>query len=121
MENKIKDDLNRKILYQRLINDNTLLEYVLKNDKVLVCIRFVESPTSGIKEHVLKILEDDEIDTVNNSIVVNEDNSAIAIFKKGNNKYQLNGVYYTDEHAFIPCDFVDIAYKEKFSEKKLIK
>ena len=122
MEKTIEKDLQRKILYRRIINENTLLEYYYKNHDVYIGVRFVDGEVSGIKEHVLKIMKDEEFSiNVLDSIEINEDSSCIAIFNKIDEGFQLSDVYYTDEHNFECSEFIDLAYEKKFPNKKLNK
>jgi len=122
MEKTIEKDLKRKIIYSRLINENTLLEYYYKNHDVYISVRFVDSEVSGIKEHILKVMkaEDFSIDILN-TIEINEDCSCIALFDKVEEGFQLRDVYYTDEHNFECSEFIDLAYAKKFPNKKLNK
>ena len=122
MEKTIKDDLNRKIVYQRMLNDNSLLEYYAKNGMFYITIRFIEQ--SSIREHVLKILSEDEMNDIFQIINFNEDDTAIAIFDKTDDGYQLSSVYDVEEHSCEVSDFMDIAYEKKFKKalnKQLIK
>lgn len=122
MEKTIEEDLKRKIVYQRLINDNTLLEYYYKGNDVFISVRFVASEVSGIKEHILKVMDaEDFSNNIFRTIEINEDRSAIALFDKVEDGYRLSEVYYTDEHAFEAGDFIDLAYQKKFPNKKLKK
>ena len=116
MEKTIKDDLNREIVYSKLINDNTLLEYYVKDDKFYITVRFIEG--SSIREHYLKVLPvDATLEDFSQMINFNEDNTAIAIFDKTDDGYQLHGVYDTEEHSYEASDFIDIVYNKKFKKK----
>ena len=115
MEKTIKGDLNRKIVYSKLINDNTLLEYYVKGDILFITVRFVD--LSSVREHVLKTIPVEESDNIFQIVNFNEDNSAIAIFNKTDEGYQLNGVYDTIEHSYEASDFMDIVYEKKFNQK----
>ena len=122
MEKTISDDLNREVVYSKLINDNTLLEYSVKEGVFYITVRFIEY--SSIKEHVLTVLSSDKMNNIFQIINFNEDNTAIAIFKETEEGFQLNGVYDTEEHSYESGDFMDIMYEKKFNkklDKRLIK
>jgi hypothetical protein len=116
MEKTIKDDLNREITFRKIINDNTLLEYYIKDNRFYITVRFVEG--SSIKEHYLTVLPvDTTLEEFSQIVNFNEDNTAIAIFNKTDDGYQLHGVYDTEEHSYEASDFIDIAYDKKFKKK----
>lgn len=125
MRKNIKADKERTIIKEEYINDNSLLEATLEdNREVTLTIRFVKSPIEGIKEHFLtKMTIYDFLSETdfNNFLKISEDNSAIAIFKEVPEGFQLERLYDTEEHSFALDEFIDIVYKEKFPELALNK
>ena len=123
MKKTIKEDNSRRILESRYLNDNTLLEFVLEEKDVVVTVRYVSSPISGIKEVTLTRMSlEDYANNLSKIIEENEKKDAIAIFKrdeKGN--YELRNVFDVEEHSYAISEFMDIVYAKKFPNKKLNK
>lgn len=120
MKKTIKEDQARLVLHQELLNDNSLLEIVADHGFMDVGVRFIESPTSGMKEHTL--LHMDIVEYMHNKeelIEINEGKDAIAVFRPIGEEYQLEGVYDTIKHEFAYADFVDIVYQKKFPNAQL--
>ena len=115
MEKTIKDDLNRTVVYSKLLDDNTLLEYSLKDDMFYITIRYIEM--NAIREQFLKVLKKDEVVDIGETVEFSKDGTAIAIFNKTDDGYQLRGVYDLEEHTYEISDFMDIAYDKKFDKK----
>lgn len=123
MKKTIKADKNRKILKEEYLNDNTLLEIVMEDDRnIIVSVRFVEGSSNTIREHVLtKMTIYDYLSDYNDLIKKSADSSAIAIFVKTKEGLQLNRFYNIEEHAFALDEFIDIVYEEKFPKLVLDK
>ena len=122
MKKTIKKDQERYILKQVYVNDNTLLQYTYEDDKVIISVRFVETPLSGIKEHILCQLELDEfMHSLEDFIQISDDKSAIAIYKKTDQGFQLNRLYHTNHHDFTVDDFMDLEYEKSFPNIPLTK
>ena len=124
MKKTIKEDNNRRILESKYLNDNTLLEYVLEDNKeVVATIRYVSGVISGIREITLTRMSlEDYANNLSKIIEENETKDAIAIFKrdeKGN--YELRNVFEVEEHSFAILEFMDIVYNKKFPNKQLNK
>lgn len=123
MKKTIKEDNSRRILESRYLNDNTLLEFVLEEKDVVVTVRYVSSPISGIKEVTLTRMSlEDYANNLSKIIEENEKKDAIAIFKrdeKGN--YELRNIFDVEEHSYAILEFMDIVYAKKFPNKKLNK
>ena len=120
MKKTIKEDQNRLILESELLNDNTLLEYTADQGYMIVGIRYVESPISGIKEHVLiKMDIADFLKHKEELIEINEDHSAIAIFTPQGDEYVLRGVYNAVSHGFETPEFIDLEYKKAFPSQPM--
>ena len=120
MKKTIREDQKRLILKSEFLNDNTLLEYVADQGRMVVGVRFIESPLKGIKEHI--ILNMDIVEYMKHSdelIEVNEDKTAIATFQPTTEGYVLQDVYDTVEHQFGYQEFVDLEYKKRFPTKPL--
>lgn len=123
MKNTIKADNKRQILKEEYLNDNALLELTLegKND-VVVALRYVQSPIKGIQEQILtKISTSDCAEEYDELVKISADKSTIAIFKKTEENYELDKLYDTEEHTFIPSEFLDIVYLENFPNSTLDK
>lgn len=123
MRKTIKADKSRKILKEEFLNDNALLESTMEDNRdILVVVRFVEGPSSGIKEHILtKMNVYDYMSEYNNLVKKSKDSSTIAIFNKTEEGYQLNRVYDVNKHEFALEEFIDIVYEDKFPELALDK
>lgn len=119
MESTVKADQNRKIIRRKYLNDNALLEIIQKiennMDQFRIVLRYVKEQT--IKEVYLTDLTLNEyLEELSERVEINEDNSAIAIFRKIKDGYQLDKVYDVLEYSFVPSDFLDVAYSLKFKE-----
>ena len=116
MKKTIKKDMERITISQTFINDNTLLESIVDEDeKVSIVVRFVESPTNGIKEHTLaRVGVDAYHDYVDNFMKINEERDTIALFVPVEGRLQLDRLYDTTKHRFASEEFMDLVYKEKF-------
>ena len=122
MKKTIKEDRERNIIKSELLNDNTLLEYVAEKRDIVIGIRFVESPTKGIREQILLRVDVAEFtDHIGQLIQVNEDKTAIAIFKPLEDSYMLEQVYDLEEHTFGIPEFLDLHYQKKFPNAPLKK
>ena len=120
MKKTIKEDQERLIINEELIGDNNLIQYEYnpKHDTVLLGVRFVEN--SSIKEHIITCLTVHQYASQLDKIVrFNEDNTAIAIFKKENDEYVLQNFYNLETHDFSCIDFMDIEYNNKFPNNKI--
>ena len=122
MKKTIKEDRQRKVIKEELLNDNLILEYTQEKDKIIVGVRFVDSPISGIKEHILATYDVAEYtEHIGELIQISEDKSAVALFKPIEGGYQLYRVYDTEEHSSEVDDFIDIVYDKKFPHQPLNK
>lgn len=122
MKDTIRKDRERKVIEEEYLDDNTLLEVTLEDKKVVIGIRFVDSPVSGIKEHILHTMTvEDYMKNKDKTIMINEERNAIAIFGRNEEGYYLENVYETEEHSFSPSDFADIVFMKRFPQKKLTK
>ena len=120
MEKTIKEDRKRKIIKEELIGDNNLIQYEYDphNNIVKFGVRFIEN--LSIKEHIITFLTFQEYLTELDKIVrFNEDNTAIAIFRKENDDYVLHNFYNLETHNFSCIDFMDIEYNNKFPNNKI--
>ena len=124
MKKTIKEDNQRKILESKYLNDNTLLEFVLEKNEVIISIRYVAGVVSGIHEIILiKISLEDYANNLSKIIEENEEKNAIAIFTKRekNGEYELRNIFDVEEHSYVVSEFLDIVYDQKFPNKKLNK
>lgn len=123
MKKTIKADKQRKILKEEFLNDNALLQATMEDNRdVTISVRFVEHPLVGIKEHILtKLSIYDYVSDYDNLIKIANDSSAIAVFNKTDEGFQLDSLYDAEEHTFAIDEFIDIAYEKKFPELVLDK
>ena len=124
MKRTIKEDNQRKILESKYLNDNTLLEFVLEKNEVIITVRFVSGVVSGIQEITLtRISLEDYANNLSKIIEENEDKTAIAIFTKREEtgEYELRNVFNVEEHQYAILEFMDIVYKKKFPNRELSK
>ena len=115
MKKTLKEDLDRIILEEELIGDNSLIQYVydLKQDMIDLGVRFVAG--MSIQEHIIKQMTVHEYASNLHEIVrFNEEKSAIALFKKQNKNYVLENCYDLNEHAFASIEFTDLEYNQRF-------
>lgn len=115
MKENIKKDREDEVLSEELISDNALLQYrKTKKDEVSVVVRYVTS--SSIKETTLY-----KTDPKNNKhlLCISDDKQMIAIFEESEGSFQLSRLYDVKEHSFIPYDFIDIAYNQKFPDQQV--
>ena len=120
MKKTIKEDQERLILQSELLNDNTLLEVVADHGNMVVGVRFVDSPLTGLREHILIKMDIVEyMKHQDNLMEINEDRTSIAIFTPAEEGYVLKDVYDTLEHQFGYQEFVDIEYRKRFPNKPL--
>ncbi len=124
MKKTIKSDNERNIIKQFYINDNTLvqIEFDKETELVIISLRYVEDPISGIKETILTKMQMDEyIESFEQLVRVNEDKNSIAVLKKIGKEYRLERLYDVENHQYIPEDYKDIVFKEKFKSFSLNK
>lgn len=127
MKNTIKEDLERIVIKEEIINDNSLLQYECNRDNKIVTlgVRYIKNNT--IQENILTTMTLDEyINELDNIVKININNSAIAIFKKETyrnvfNEYILHDCYDLNKHTFASSEFLDIEYNEKFPNNKVDK
>lgn len=119
MEKTIKKDLERIILKEELLDDNSLLQYVVHGMNIQVCIRYIEEYGRRIQEHVLaEIPVAEYADNIGKMIQINEEKNTIAIFRKNEKNYVLDTVYDIVEHSFVASDFTECAYQKTFLHPK---
>lgn len=117
MKKTIKDDQERIILGQQYLDDNNLLEYRVDDREISLSVRYIEN--NKINEIILtKMLYEDYINDLNNLVKINDNNTAVAIYKRNNNEYYLRNIYKTEDHSLSCSDFIDIEYDMYFNTKK---
>ena len=114
MKQTIKEELETKYLKEELVNDNTLLLYEKNEDEVLVKMRYIEF--NRIKEIQITTLSFEEY-IEGNRIRFNDDNTALAVFKKEKDKEVLKTFYDLVTHSTYGSHLMSFGYNEKFSEK----
>jgi len=114
MKDNIREELETKYLKKELVNDNTLLLYEEVEDKVLVKMRFIKN--NKINEYYVARLTKEEF-FLGDSIRFNEDNTALAVFKRKKDKDILINFYDLEDHETVNADFLDCAYNLKFNNK----
>lgn len=120
MKATIRDDQNRQIIKEEYVNENSLLEVSKEKDDFMVTVRYVESPSVGIREHFLTNINFFEYKTLFSELVkISNDNTTIAIFKCVEDGFVLEKVYDASSHEFLPDEYMDIKFMEKFSDISL--
>ena len=115
MKTNIKKDREDIVLSEELISDNALLQCrKTSEDEVSIVIRYVDA--SSIKETILY-----KTDPTNNKylLCISDDKQAIAVFEEVGEDYKLSRLYDVKEHSFVPHDFIDIAYNQKFPNQQV--
>ena len=107
---------NKQLLREEVLNDNNLLIFihVPEDNKVYAKIRFIEN--NQIIEHYVARLTMEEY-LAGDRIVFNEDKTALAVFKKNDDKEILENFYNIEEHNSVSSDFLDCAYNLSFKNK----
>lgn len=122
MKKTIKEDNERFVMQRELINDNTLLEYTADQGYMIVGVRYVDSSSRSIKEHILLKMNIVEFMKHQQELIeVNEGKTSIAIFFPVEDGYILREVYNTVEHEFGIPDFLDIEYQKAFPSTQIDK
>lgn len=117
MKKTIKDDQERIILGQQYLDDNNLLEYRVDDREISLSVRYIEN--NKINEIILtKMLYEDYINDLNNLVKINDNNTAVAIYKRNNNEYYLKKIYKTKNHSLSVSNFIDKEYDMYFNTKK---
>ena len=127
MKKTIKEDLERIVIKEKLLDNNSLIQYECNRDDktVSLVVRYIKNNT--IKEDIITTMTLDEyINELDNIVKINKNDSAIAIFKKETynnvfNEYTLRDCYDLKDHSFAIIDFLDIEYNEKFPNNKVDK
>ena len=115
MKNNIREELETKYLKTEIVNNNTLLLFEKEsNNKVIVRMRYIED--NKINERIITHLTEEEF-IAGDRIVFNEDNTALAVFKKHQTKEVLTKVFDLDNHYSECGDFMDCLYNLKFKNK----
>ena len=117
MRKTIKEDSERLLLEQKYLDYNNLLEYQINGQNVSLVVRYVEM--NKIHEITLITMNfDDYLNELQNIVKINDDNTAVAIFKKENeDDYWLYDIYKAEDHSLGYLDFLDIEYDKYFNKK----
>ena len=94
MKKTIKEELSEQYLRAYLANDNALIIYTendIDDNLVDVKVRYIKRKTI-IEDYLTSITMDDFKHRRSNFIRTNEDKTAIAIFKKEEDSYQLEKI-----------------------------
>lgn len=121
MERTIKYDNRRHIIRQEYINDNMELQCALDDETniVTISVRYV-SELNTINETIFKKVGLDEyMESYYDLVRFNAMKNTVAIFNKIGTDFTLERVYDIKERSFIPEDFKDIVFHEKFAPLKL--
>ena len=122
MKSTIRKDKERKVLKSEYVNDNTLLEYALEEENVVIGIRFITTSQREIREHILLQLPKQEIEEQEyNYLEWNESKSAVAIFKKMGDTFRLEQVYDATTHEFGIPEFIEWEYQKRFQKPSPVK
>ena len=121
MERTIKADNRRHLIRQEYINDNMELQCALDDETniVTISVRYV-SELNTITETILKKVGLAEyMESYYDLIRINAMKNTIAIFNKIGTDFSLERVYDIKEKSYIPEDFKDVVFHEKFAPLKL--
>ena len=111
MKKTLKEELQPSIV-ETYLDDNSLLKVRRTNNNTLeVVIQFIEN--SYIKEHLLMTMDHN----LDQYYEINDDNSAIAIYKERYGDLILRKAYDVKNHELIPEEFIDIFYSQKFNKE----
>ena len=122
MKKNLKEEKQRKIIKEDWIDDNNLLEYVLEKEQISIGIRFIDSKTNSLKEHILKQISIKDWEQKEKEwIEISRDKTVIAIFQEIGQEYALESVYDIVDHSPIYYEFMDIIYEKKFPNNPLNK
>ena len=115
MKKNIKEELETIYLKEDLVNDNTLLLYEeIENNIIQVKMSYIAF--NRLHEvYVTRLTKEEFI--AGDRIVFNEDNTALAVFKKYKDREVLTTFYDLETHQSICSDFLDCAYNTKFKNK----
>ena len=107
---------NKVILQEEVLNNNNLLIFihVPEDNKVYAKIRFIKN-NQIIEHYVARLTMEEYLE--GDRIVFNEDKTALAVFKKNNDKEILENFYNIEEHSSESSDFLDCAYNLYFKNK----
>lgn len=122
MKKSIREERSRIVIKEDMIEDNSLLQYIASPNGIDISVRFIDTATNSIKDHLLKAVPIEEFeDFLDRGLQINESQDTIAIFKKTEKGMQLERLYYLSEHNFEECDFLAMAYQKKFPNQPLNK
>ena len=115
MKKNIKEELETKYLKEDLVNDNTLLLYEqVEENRIAVKMRFIEF--DRLKEKHITNLTPEEF-AAGDRIQLNEDKTALAVFKKYKGREILYNFFDLETHYAASPDYMDFAYNTKFKNK----
>ncbi len=116
MKRTIKEERETEIIKEEFLDENSLLQYKKDNNNNFeVVIKYITK--NQIHEQFLARIENSNPNKT--LLQLNEDSTAIAIFKKYDNAYQLKRLYKVRTHSFAHSEFLDIVYPNFFSKTKL--
>ena len=119
MEKTIKAENARKVFRQEYLNDNLSIESVIDSEDKQVTVVLRRIVENSIQETVLmKLPLEVYMESFEEPVRIDQNNSSIATFTKEGNEYRLNNIYDINENSMIPEDFKDLFFKQKFPELK---
>lgn len=114
MKKTISEDKKVRVLDEVILNDNSLLRYCMEDPEhsqyIYVSVRYIEM--SAIRESSICKLDIES--NLNPIINISSDRSVIAVFNQEGGIQVLQRIYDLNEHMFIPSDFMNSVYNEKF-------
>ena len=121
MKKTIKEELEEQYLRAVLLNDENLLIYTENEetkDKVDVKVRYIEYDTI-VERYITSITKKEFLTKRNDLLEINDEHTAIAIFKEENKELVLNRIYMLDTHYYNIEDFLDLEYKRYFPKNNI--
>jgi len=109
--------MKNNILKTEFINDKTILLYEeLDNDKISVIMRYIKDRKT-VDVYLSIITKDEYLE--GNCVRVNEDYTALALFRNIDNQEVLERFFYLNNYSTVASDFLDLAYNDTFKNSKV--
>lgn len=109
--------MKNDILKTELINDKTIIIYEeLDDNRVSVIMRYVKDRRT-VNVYLSIITKEEYLE--GNCIRLNEDSTALALFRNINNVEVLERFFYLNNYSTVTPDFMDLAYNDTFTNSKV--
>ena len=109
--------MGNNILKTELINEKTIIIYEeLDDNRVSVIMRYVKNRRT-VDVYLSIITKEEYLD--GNCVRINEDATALALFRNKNNEEVLERFFYLDNYSTVTPDFMDLAYNDTFTNSRV--